>query len=65
MRFGNKRTVHLTAFEMKEALMDYLIKRGCEDLAQHLNTNSWNLDLLVRQKYWLLSMEGETTVEDE
>jgi len=50
---------------MKEALMDYLIKRGCEDLAQHLNTNSWNLDLLVRQKYWLLSMEGETSVEDE
>ena len=45
--------------------MDYLIKRGCEDLAEHLNNNSWNLDLLVRQKYWLLSMEGETSVEDE
>ena len=65
MRFGNKRTVHFTVFEMKEALMDYLIKRGCEDLAQHLKNNSWNLDLLVRQKYWLLSMEGETSVEDE
>tara|TARA_Y100000592_G_scaffold17481_1_gene26258 strand:- start:5937 stop:6134 length:198 start_codon:yes stop_codon:yes gene_type:complete len=65
MRFGNKKTVHLTIFEMKEALMDYFIKRGFEELAEHLNNNSWNLDLLVRQKYWLLSMEGETSVEDE
>ena len=65
MRFGNKKTVHLTVFEMKEALMDYLNKRECEDLAQHLSNNSWQLDFLVRQKYWLLSMEGETTVEDE
>ena len=65
MRFGNKKTVHLTVFEMKEALMDYLNKRGCEDLAQHLSNNSWQLDFLVRQKYWFLAMEGETTVEDE
>ena len=65
MRFGNKKTVHLTIFEMKEPLMDYFIKRGFEELAEHLNNNSWNLDLLVRQKYWLLSMEGETSVEDE
>ena len=65
MRFGNKKTVHLTIFEMKEALMDYLNKRGFEELAEHLNNNSWSLDLLVRQKYWLLSMEGETSVEDE
>jgi len=65
MRFGNKVAVHLTVFEMKEALMDYLEKQGLEKLGSHLNNNKWQLDFLVRQKYWLLTLDGEIKTEDE
>ena len=64
MRFGNKVTVHFTAFEMKEALMDYLKKQGFGEVESHLHHNKWQLDFLVRQKYWLLAIDGELKVED-
>jgi hypothetical protein len=49
---------------MKEALMDYFNKTGHEHLADHMDTNSWQLDYLARQKYWVLNLDGEVEVED-
>tara|TARA_Y100000593_G_scaffold51529_1_gene96829 strand:+ start:809 stop:964 length:156 start_codon:yes stop_codon:yes gene_type:complete len=49
---------------MKEALMDYLKKQGLGEVESHLHHNKWQLDFLVRQKYWLLAIDGELKVED-
>ena len=64
MRFAKKMVVHITKFEMKEALMDYFNKTGHEHLADHMDTNSWQLDYLARQKYWVSNLDGEVEVED-
>ena len=59
MRIINGLTIHLTKQEVKEALMDYLIKNGKQLEAEHLKINIWNLDFMARQKHWVLDVRGE------
>ena len=59
MRIINGLTIHMTKQEVKEALMDYLIKNDKQLEAEHLKINIWDLDFMARQKHWVLSVRGE------
>ena len=54
----------MTKQEVKEALMDYLIKKGRKAEADHLDINIWNFDFMARQKHWVLDVRGEFKNED-
>ena len=64
MRIVNGLTIHMTKQEVKEALMDYLIKKGRKAEADHLEINIWNFDFMARQKHWVLDVRGEFKNED-
>ena len=53
MRIVNGLTIHLTKQEVKEALMNYLIKNEKKAEAEHLNNNIWSFDFMARQKLGL------------
>ncbi len=59
MRIVNGLTIHLTKQEVKEALMNYLIKNEKKAEAEHLNNNIWSFDFMARQKHWVLDVRGE------
>jgi len=49
----------MTKQEVKEALMNYLIKNDKKAEAEHLNNNIWSFDFMARQKHWVLDVRGE------
>lgn len=59
MRIVNGLTIHMTKQEVKEALMNYLIKNEKKAEAEHLNNNIWSFDFMARQKHWVLDVRGE------
>ena len=58
MIVSNKLEVRLNAVELKQAIIDYLIKNGKEEIAEFLEPNKWALDYLYRSKQWSLLIDG-------
>ncbi len=58
MRVNNKLEIRLSATDLKQALMDFIAKKGKEEVAEFMAPNKWGLDYLYREKVWVLSVEG-------
>ena len=58
MIVSNKLEVRLNAVELKQAIIDYLIKNGKEEIAEFLEPNKRALDYLYRSKQWSLLIDG-------
>lgn len=58
MRHNNKLVIRLAANDLKQALIDYLLKQDYEQVAEHLRVNKWTLDYLYRGKEWSLEIDG-------
>jgi len=58
MRYNNKLEVRLGATDLKQAIIDYLLKQEKREVAAHLRDNKWSLDYLYRGKEWSLTIDG-------
>ena len=50
MRINNRLEIRLTASDLKQALVDYLVKQDNEDIAEFMKSSKWGLDYLYRSK---------------
>jgi hypothetical protein len=58
MRINNRLEIRLTASDLKQALVDYLVKQDNEDIAEFMKSSKWGLDYLYRSKEWSLLIDG-------
>ena len=58
MKTTSIKTIYLKEYELKEAIIQHLWKRGHEELAQHLNMNYCSMEWKDGE-YFVVSIDGE------
>tara|TARA_R100000008_G_C3468891_1_gene107931 strand:- start:288 stop:488 length:201 start_codon:yes stop_codon:yes gene_type:complete len=58
LRINNKLEIRLNSLDLKQALMDFVVKKGKKEIADFMAPNKWNLDYLYREKVWVLTIDG-------
>ena len=58
MIINNKLEIRLNATDLKQAIIDYLVKNGKEEIAEFMEPNKWTLEYLYRSKKWSLLIDG-------
>jgi len=64
MKTTSLKTIYLKEYELKEAIIQHLWKRGHEELAQHLNMNGCSMEWKDGE-YFVVSIDGETDENKE
>ena len=58
MRLNNKLEIRLSSLDLKQALMDFLVKNNQKNVSEFMKPNKWHLDYLYRSKEWYLTIDG-------